>query len=250
MEEAFESSKMRIWLSRPSLEDDVIALGLSKTGMDVFACPLISLKLIEKQKQIDRIKQIKADSWIILSSPNAIKLFNEIGQNKKLLNGFRFALVGSRSSSMLQSIGLSPSFVSSKPSIESLCKELPVLNGEDIYYFGSDPDRNVESLSLINKRGANVHAVKFYQTLPLKIEKAYLLSLNKRPPDAIIITSYSAIDSLVSQALNFSWSVYEKQIITIGPLTAEYAASQGFKRVLPAENPSLQGIIKALRAFA
>jgi len=251
MEDTFLKPNIKIWLTRPHLEEDAIALGLSKIGVHLLKCPLISLNLIERESQLDKIKQIKRDSWIILSSPNAIKFFNILmGQSKHLLNNFRFALVGSNSSFKLQSIGLNPSFVSSKPSIDNLCKELPVDKGEDVYYFGSELDRNAQPLSLIKKRGANVYSTKLYETQAVEIENEHLLSLNKSAPDAIIITSYSAIDSLISQAFKFSWSVYEKQIITIGPLTAEYAMSQGFKSVLAAEAPSLQGIIKALRAFA
>jgi uroporphyrinogen-III synthase len=251
MKEPFLKSTMKIWLTRPYLEEDTIALGLSKIGVHVLKSPLISLNLIEKESHLNKIKEIKADSWIILSSPNAIKFFNILmGQNKQLLTDFRIALVGSKSKSMLQSIGLNPCFVSSKPSIDSLCKELPVDKGQDVYYFGSEPDRNAPSLSHIKKRGANVYCTKLYETQAVEIEKEHLISLNKSAPDFIIITSYSAIDSILSQASKFSWSVYEKQIITIGPLTAQYARSQGFKSVLPAEAPSLQGIIKVLRAFA
>ncbi|GGR08794.1 uroporphyrinogen-III C-methyltransferase [Deinococcus ruber] len=178
--------------------------------------------------------------WLLLSSQQAVvSLFSELdeaGLDVRALGGLKIAAVGPATARSLWEHGIRADFVPSTPGARHLGAELPAQPGEGLLHFTSQL-AEPELQTALEGRGLDYVRVEGYRTEAAEPGQNELERL--KSAEVVTLASGSAARHLAALAgTDFTVAV-------MGPQTEAAARELGFRRVVVAENPSLEALASA-----
>ena len=230
-------SGLRIVVTRPEAQAQLLAEGLELLGAEVERVPLVEIAPVEDQASLDHAGEgITGYEWVVFTSANGVRAFGERLPRAGLVP--RVAVVGPATADAVREFGVEPAFVG-EGSAESIAAALRGIEGARVLLLQADI-ATPELASALRNRGARVDAVVAYRTVartPADHERRVL-----GEADAIVLASGSAVRSLASLAPTGEDAV----IACIGPKTASVAREVGLRVGLVADETTADGIIRAL----
>ena len=178
--------------------------------------------------------------WLLLSSQQAVvSLFSELdeaGLDVRALGGLKLAAVGPATARSLWEHGIRADFVPSTPGARHLGAELPAEQGEGLLHFTSQV-AEAELQAALQARGLDYVRVEGYRTEAAEPGQNELERL--KSAEVVTLASGSAARHLAQIAgTDFTVAV-------MGPQTEAAAREAGFRRVVVADNASLEALASA-----
>ena len=229
----------------------------SKKGAKIFDLPALVIDYPDDLRPLDNILlDINKFQWIVFSSSNGIKYLEKrlIDKGLSLRNYYgkiKFAVVGSKTSESLNSLGIKADFIPPQFVAESLLKNFPFSKPKERILLPrvQSGGRNIIAEKL-REMGAIVDEVATYESrcpkiMPKETEKAFKDGII----DAIIFSSGKTVFNsafLLKKYLGPKWlSMIEKiHLLTIGPQTS-IACNKVFNRVnRQADSYTFEGLLE------
>ena len=224
----------RIVVTRPRLQAEELAAGLSRLGAHVIVLPLVEIGPAHNRDLVAAADPAAYD-WVVFTSANAVAAFDA---GRVVREGPRVAAVGPATADAVRALGAEPSFVPERFAAEEIAAGLEPLAEARVLL----PQADIADPGLaeeLRRRGAQVDLVTAYRTLDVERSPADLAEL--RTSDAVLLMSGSAARSLAAQG-----GAGDALVACIGPKTAAVAAEVGLPVGLVAEEATAEGIIRAL----
>ena len=183
------------------------------------------------------------DSWVVLSSRNAVASLLGSDGGRALLGRSRIACIGAATKMACVDAGLQVDFLPTIADAETLVSEFPppesIASGR-VTFFASDISRRVIEEGLA-ARGYIVDRVDVYATVRAKVSP--FVRRRAHGADAIIFTSPSTVTGSIAL---FGIRHIPSRIVSIGPATSATVRDSGL--LLSAEAPSrgLKPLVGAL----
>ena len=229
----------RIALTREPSQAVRLRARLEELGAEVILCPVLSFVEPDDPAPLQAaLGRLQVYDWVIFTSPNGVRTFFEAlagHGDARLLGRARIAVIGPGTGAALESRGLRPDLVPSRSVAEGLLEALAEhsMQGQRVLLPRAQEAREIlpEELS---RRGAVVDVTPCYKTV-----------MPEPPPqlaeiDRVVLMSSSA-------ARHFRQICpADPECICIGPVTAETAREQGFKKIVQARQFDEEGVVRAL----
>ncbi|MDR2200198.1 MAG: uroporphyrinogen-III C-methyltransferase [Deltaproteobacteria bacterium] len=239
---------LRILLTRTSEQAGTLSRSLRELGAEVIERPIIKIEPAAQGGGAlsDHIRRIKDYDYLVLTSPNGVKIFFAGLKEEKLdaraLSGVRIAVMGPGTGEALASYGLIPDILPerfvSEGLLEAFKKEKP---GKALLARAAEA-REVLPRGLTDM-GFSVEILTLYRTSPVpKTEADEDLLID--PPHLSTITSASTargLSGLVPEGLRVKFPC-----ASIGPVTTAEARRLGFPVALEAEVSTVSGLVEAI----
>jgi uroporphyrinogen-III synthase len=193
---------------------------LRAAGFDVVCCPLIAIESID-----DGPIDVDGYDWVVVTSANGAA---ELGRRRRGRPA-RVAAVGESTAAALRSHGLVVDFVPRQSTQDGLVAEFPRPSGR-VLFVGAEGARGL----IVSELGADFRAV--YRTRELHPDP---------PPSGDV-----AVLSSPSAARAFAALECDMPVVAIGPQTSAAARGAGLAVVAEARQPSLDGLVDAVREAA
>jgi uroporphyrinogen III methyltransferase/synthase len=235
----------RIVVTRAVAQAGTFVRLLEDAGAEVIATPTISIDPPETWEPLDAaIRTLDAFRWVIFTSVNGVTMMGERllhhGMPWSALSNLRVAAIGPATAAALRASGLQVEIVPEEYRAESLAERLRtgVRPGDGVLLPRAADTRDT-LVRKLRALGVRVVEVPVYRTRPV-LDRAGALraAIGRGAIDVVTFTSSST-------ARNFAalFSSEERRrlfanvtIASIGPITAETAASFGFvTRIMPRE---------------
>jgi len=201
---------------------------LESHGANAVRFPVIKIMGPGNPEQIRiTIAAIDSVDWIIFTSTNAVKFFMELsGQHHSLLDEAKIACVGQKTAEKLAGYERTPDLVPESFTSRDILKSMQnhqVKNSHILLPVSRLANHLLEKE--LTKRGAHVHRIEIYNTMPFHNPDKELLSIkiNNNEIDCITFFSPSAVNSFADQ---MGVDIIDKinsckiTIAAIGPTTA------------------------------
>jgi hydroxymethylbilane synthase len=245
----------RVLVTRPDAQARPVVEALAVRGIDAVAVPTVEIRHAPAGGPLDdavRRAARDATGWVVVTSPNgADALIASASRTGAALADGRVAAVGEATAARLRAVGIDDLFVPSSADGATLGHELPVAPGQTVLLARSDlADATLPSI--LQARGAVVEAVVAYQTIegPAGSRPELAAALAGGPVDAIVAASGSALRGLLALVgPDGRERIVRTLVVAIGPVTADEAASLGFRRVLTAPAPRPEAIAETAAAI-
>ncbi len=272
----------RIVVSRAREQASVFAEKLEELGAETIEFPVIKIAPPLDYGPLDRaLGRLESYRWVIFTSENGVKSFfkrlAEKGKDIRDLKGVAICAIGPKTKETLEERGLRVDYVPSEYRAEAVVEQLQgkVSAGDEVLLPRADIARAVlpEALEKMGARVDNVHA---YRTVrgdgdaPLLREQ-----LEAGQIDMITFTSSSTVRNLLAmltdQAAEENGSspgivkssvskpsnpdpalltlLENVDLAAIGPITAATVRESGLKVKVEAEEYTIDGLIKVIRAY-
>lgn len=272
----------RIVVSRAREQASVFAEKLEELGAETIEFPVIKIAPPLDYGPLDRaLGRLESYRWVIFTSENGVKSFfkrlAEKGKDIRDLKGAAICAIGPKTKETLEERGLRVDYVPSEYRAEAVVEQLQgkVSAGDEVLLPRADIARAVlpEALEKMGARVDNVHA---YRTVrgdgdaPLLREQ-----LEAGQIDMITFTSSSTVRNLLAmltdQAAEENGSspgivkssvskpsnpdpalltlLENVDLAAIGPITAATVRESGLKVKVEAEEYTIDGLIKVIRAY-
>lgn len=249
---ALSLSNRTIVITRPAEQANSLRKKLEELGAETILLPTIRIEPVENCSEIDRaVAELSSYDWVIFTSVNGVRFFQQrlelLARNKDEVASTRFCAIGPATARALTEAGFRVDLVPSEYLSEGIVKEIGDVNGQRILLPRADLASDVLPNGLRNK-GAVVHQVVTYRTLPDRLSGKFVERLFASRIDAVILTSSSTVTYFVrllggDHARRLTDSA---AVICIGPITARAAAANGFKVTAIAGEHTEDGLINAI----
>jgi uroporphyrinogen-III synthase len=206
---------MRVIVTRPHGQADVLVARLRSLPVEVVVCPLIEIEAIS-----DEPVDAAGYDWVIVTSPNGAAELARRGRNLP-----RIAAVGPATAEALRASGLEAAFVPSAASQDDLLAELPRPAGRVLFAAAEGARRGP-----VDELGAEF--VPLYRTR--------LLRPVLPAGDLVLLASGSA-------ARAYAAAGGSAPAVTIGPETSRVARAAGLDVVAEASTHDTEGLVVAVR---
>ena len=206
---------MRVVVTRPRAQADVLVERLGALGVEVVSCPLIAIEPVS-----DDPVDAAAYDWVIVTSPNGA---DEIARRGVGLP--RVAAVGPGTAERLRAHGIEPAFVPSDSSQEGLLREFPRPAGRVLFAAAE---------------GARSGPVEELDADFLPLYRTRLLQPELPAGDLVILASGSAARAYAAVG-------GDAPAVTIGPETSRAARDAGLEVRGEAATHDLEGLVAAVR---
>jgi uroporphyrinogen-III synthase len=241
----------RILITRPRGQAGGLAEKLAGLGAEPILFPTVEIGQIEDPAPLDdAIRRLAEFDWIVFTSANGVAAFWKRLDLSGLedLSGLpvRYAAIGPATAQALARRGVQPHLIPEEYIAERLLDALGDVAGRRILLPRADIAREVLAVEL-EKRGAAVHEIAAYRTLPATPDPAGLAEL-RRGVDAVTFTSSSTVRNFLKLAHPFdprSASV----VACIGPITAGTARALGLAVAVVAAEYTGDGLVAALADY-
>jgi len=206
---------MKVIVTRPRGQADVLVARLRSLPVEVVECPLIEIEAIS-----DEPVDAAGYDWVIVSSPNGAAELARRGRNLP-----RIAAVGPATAEALRASGLEAAFVPSAASQDDLLAELPRPAGRVLFAAAEGARRGpVDQLGAV--------FVPLYRTR--------LLRPVLPEGDLVLLASGSA-------ARAYADAGGSAPALTIGPETSRVARAAGLAVAGEASTHDTEGLVAAVR---
>tara|TARA_B100000809_G_C15138122_1_gene531601 strand:+ start:5405 stop:6133 length:729 start_codon:yes stop_codon:yes gene_type:complete len=216
--------------------------GLEELGAKTISLPLITNSAINKTELSQKIKQCNF-SWIIFTSPNAVKFFFETISPKNITS--KIAAVGSKTKEHLEALGLNIDFIPTQFTAQQLAKEILVTPNEFFFIPRSNLANDV-IVNLLESRNAIVETLSIYENTSVKYSKSEIDNIFKQTVDFTTFTSGSTVNSFIKLGIN----VQMGEVICIGPETAKIAKENNIPVSAIANPHTIDGMIEQIIVIA
>tara|TARA_B100000902_G_scaffold227136_1_gene215683 strand:- start:278 stop:1075 length:798 start_codon:yes stop_codon:yes gene_type:complete len=205
----------------------------------------------------DALSEIDDFHWIIFSSSNGIKFVDERLRNidtslKECSRKVKIAVVGEKTSSALNDLGIEADFVPPEFVAESLIENFPV-SGYGLRVFlprVQTGGRNLIADEFRNS-GSRVVEVAAYETrCPKSIPPETVNFIANRKVDAMVFSSGKTVSnsaSLLEKEFGEEWLTFleKTKLLTIGPQTSKICLNVFGRVDLEAEKFTFEGLLNA-----
>ena len=215
---------------------------LEELGAKTIALPLIKTSAINKTELSQKIEQSNF-SWIIFTSPNAVKFFFETISPKNIPS--KIAAVGSKTKEHLEALGFNIDFIPTKFTAKQLAKEITV-NPNESFFIPRSNLANDAAVDVLENRNAVVETLSIYENTSVKYSKAELDNIFKQPIDFTTFTSGSTVNSFMKLGINTQMG----EVICIGPETAKIAKENNIPISAIANPHTIDGMIEQILDIA
>lgn len=219
-----------------------LAARAQQTGWQVSLWPGLTF---EPTDQAQELRELGSYSWLVLTSPQGVRSLTaglaEQGLGPSALAGLRVAAVGEGTARPLAAWGRPADFLPTQADARTLAAELPVGLGDTVLHATGEDSRDQLQRGL-EGRGAAYRRLELYRSCAVRYPTQARRDL--RQADWVVVASGVVVRGLAEQlgpAL---------PLLAMGQQTAAAARAAGFIRVVPAQTPSLDGILATLRGLA
>jgi len=211
---------------------------LQDLGANTITLPLIKNRAINKNELTEHVPGNNYD-WIIFTSVNAAKYFFETISTENITS--KIAVVGEKTASTIQQLGLTVDFTPSKFTAKHLATEIPVVANQRILIPRSNLAKN-DIVEILENRDCVIKAITIYENNLINYTKEEIDKIFKQKIDFITFTSGSSVLSFVQLGV----AIVEEKIICIGPETAMVAQENKIDITAIAHPHTIEGIMEAI----
>jgi uroporphyrinogen III methyltransferase / synthase len=238
----------RILVTRPRAQAGGLGDKLAALGATPILFPTIEIAPMEDYAALDQaISTLEHYHWIIFTSVNGVAAFwkrlDRTGLRLTALSGLKIAAIGPATARALDQHGVQAAFIPGEYVAEAIATGIGDVSRKQILLPRADLAREALAVEL-ERRGAVVHEIAAYRTLPTAPDPRGLAEL-RRGVDAITFTSSSTVRNFVAllsggpqyvDAANYRRmghdgvpmpSLGRAAIACIGPVTAQTAREAG-----------------------
>ena len=246
----------RVLITRPLAQADGMAEGLSAAGYEPVLFPVIEIKAIQPNDELDEaLEHLDRYAWIVFTSANAVDILfrnSHIGSARECIShGVHVAAIGPKTSAELQARGVNPDFVPSEYVAEAILPGLGDLRGKRVLLPRAEIARKALP-EAIAAAGGMPHEIAVYQTLPARPSPEGLAAL-RTGVDVITLTSPSTVENFIAitrgNGLDPLHLSGEPLIACIGPITMQAAQKAGLRHLVVADEYTSDGLIRAIQAI-
>ena len=212
---------------------------LENIGATTIALPLISTAAINQIQLSESIEGNKF-TWIIFTSPNAVKFFFETISPQQI--NCKIAVVGSKTEEHLEALGIKIDLIPSQFTAKQLASEIPVKQNENIFIPRSNLAKNT-AVEILEKRNCSVETLAIYENTSINYSKEELETIFKKEIDFITFTSGSTVSSFMKLGIELN----NEKVICIGPETAKVATQNNINIAAIAKPHTIEGIIASIK---
>ena len=242
----------RILITRPRAQADSFALGLKAAGFEPVYFPVIEIRSIADNPQLDRaLQNLDQYDWVIFTSVNGVQVVFDHLHGAKGPFRPHFAAIGPKTAQALKSHGVRPDFVPPEYVAEAILPGLGELDGKWVLLPRAEIARKVLP-EAIAANGGIAHEIAVYRTLPASPDPEGLAAL-RAGVDVVTLTSPSAVQNFVAIAryngldpLKLPGKPY---IACIGPITEAAAREEGLTDLLAATEYTTQGLVELIASL-
>jgi uroporphyrinogen III methyltransferase/synthase len=243
----------RILITRARQQAGDLAQALAERGAVPIVFPTIEIAPPDDYTPLDNaLKQLPGYDWLVFTSVNGVAAFCDrlaaAGLDAGTLRGRRTAAIGPATARALSQRGVQAELVPDEYVAEAIVDGLGEVVGQWILLPRAEVAREALAEEL-GRRGAVVHEIPVYRTLPARPDGAALAELHQGL-DVLTFASASAVHNfvvLLSQAgLSISRLLGRAQVACIGPITAQAARELGLPVHVQAQQYTLAGLVQAL----
>lgn len=241
----------RILVTRPRAQAIELCDRLRALGAEPILFPMIEIAPMDDYAALDRaISLISQYRWIIFTSVNGVSAFwdrlTTAGADELVFNGVKVAAIGPATAQSLSKRGVRASFIPEEYVAERIVDGVGDVKGDWILLPRAELAREALADEL-GQRGAVVHEIAAYRTLPVAPDPHGLAEL-QRGVDIITFTSSSTVRNFVALV---GTETQEALIACIGPITAQTARDLGLRVDVVAERYTIEGLVEVLvRVFS
>lgn len=246
-------SGMRILVTRPTQQSQILSEKLSRLGATPVELPTIEIVPLEDTDSLDRTLQSLGEyDWVIFTSVHgvnsALERMSELKIEYKILQKVKVATIGPPTASALDRAGRKPDYIPAEYLSEQIAHGLGEVKGKRILLLRA----NIASKklpALLRERGALVDDVVAYRTLiPRDLTPERLKSIFDMGVDLVLFTSPSTVRNL-AQVLGddeLERFLRNVKVACIGPVTAEAAKEMGIVVEIVAQNHTIDSLVEAI----
>jgi uroporphyrinogen-III synthase len=239
-------SGKRILVTRPRAQATELCDRLRALGAEPILFPLIEIAPMEDYAALDRaISVISQYRWIIFTSVNGVSAFwnrlDRLGFTDFTHLPCKVAAIGPATAHSLSKRGIRAAFIPEEYVAERIVDGVGDVKGDWILLPRAELAREALADEL-GQRGAVVHEIAAYRTLPVTPDPDGLAEL-RRGVDIITFTSSSTVRNFVALV---GTETQEALIACIGPITAQTARDLGLRVDVVAERYTIEGLVEAL----
>jgi uroporphyrinogen III methyltransferase/synthase len=258
----------RILITRPRAQASDLSDRLAALGAEPIRFPTIEIAPLDDFAELDRaVANQGSYHWIIFTSVNGVTAFWErLGVlGTSLAPAVRVAAIGPATAQALEKRGVHAEFIPDEYVAEALAAGIGDVAGQQILLPRADIAREALAVEL-SRRGAIVHDVAAYRTLPTTPDRQGLTEM-RSGVDAVTFTSSSAVRNFVRLVSGSDWyidaanyrrmgrdgvpmpSLGRAAIACIGPITAQTAREVGLPVDVMAHEYTMDGLVAALADY-
>ena len=220
----------------PEKEQDELVEVLTAEGATVLSMPVIDVTPLSFQLE----KEIDIYDWLVFTSKNAVAPF--VSKFPAVKN--KVAALGEQTAKQLQQFRVEPEFTGSGKSADDFVQEFSEVLGvnEKVLLVLGNLAPNTLQQKLSEK--ATVDRIDVYQTTPrLKVDENILDLVKNDRYDALVVTSPSAIKSLVALLKN---PQKQLRLFSIGKTTTNAILDFQMQPLATSAEPSYRGLAQTI----
>jgi len=246
---------LRVMVCRPADQAGWVYQKLRDLGAEVLAYPTIATEENFDLPAWKRVLDLDAPTrWLVFTSENGVRYFmnqwrERVGDMRELA-AYRIAAVGFGTARALEAFTLKADFVPTKATTAELAGQMAAqldLSGAAIVRVRGDlGDDRVEKI--LAEVSASVVSLPVYRTITALWTDPMKEKLFAYPPDAIMLTSGSAVDGLIANldAEELKRLISGLFVVSIGPMTSDIIRGYGMTVSLEAQTHSISSMIEEL----
>jgi uroporphyrinogen III methyltransferase/synthase len=235
----------RIVITRARAQAAGLGRKLADAGAQPIFLPAIEIAPMDDYEALDRALRCLANyQWLVFTSANGVEHFWAHLSDGRL-PALKVAAIGPATARALEKRGVQPALVPDEYVAEAVAAGLGEVTG--LWFLWPRAEAAREALAdELGRRGAIVHEIPVYRTLPAAPDPAGLSEL-RRGVDAITFASASAARNFAALAADGAAAAVEKAAIAcIGPVTARAAREAGLRVDVVAATYTTEGLVAAL----
>ncbi len=250
----------RVIVTRAPHQAAALASRLESLGAEVISIPTIEIGPPLDWTPVDKaLESLGVYDWVIFTSANGVDFFlqrfDEKNIERRLLDGRRFAAVGSKTRRRLEDLGVSvdlqPAVFTSAALVGEFLSRYrghEELAGMRVLVPTSSISRDVIRPALASN-GASVDVVKVYRTMRPSVDPTELKSrLRASAADSIVFASPSAIQNLERMLghRDFVEVLSRLRVVCIGAVTKQAAQRLGVNVTAESGESTMEAIVSVL----
>ena len=239
----------RILITRPRAQAADLFDRLAALSAEPILFPTIEIAPLDDYTALEQaIARLETYHWVIFTSVNGVaavwQRLTGAGKNERTFDGIKVAAIGPATAQALEKRGIRAEFIPEEYVAERILDGMGDVNGQQILLPRADMAREALVVEL-EQRGAIVHEIAVYRTLPAAPDPRGLAEL-RRGVDVITFTSSSTVRNFVALAGRGTFGAI---VACIGPITAQTAREAGLPVDVIADEYTMDGLVAALTDY-
>ena len=242
----------RVLVTRPPHQASTLSEKLRRLGAEPLEFPTIKIAPVEDTSLLDdAIAHISSFDWVIFTSRNAVKPFWErlkaAGKDCRSLAGSSIGVIGPKTASQLEEIGLIADFMPDTQVAEAIIEQIGKIESKKILLPRSHIARPALADGL-RDNGAFVSDVPTYHTVANNPSEEAWHRLRASSVDIATFTSASSVHNFMSlfNREDADRLLQNTLVACIGPITAEAVREHGVPVSVVARDHTINGLVEAI----